>query len=116
MSLLEEAMKDFVIMNKVSAPDGYGGVKTYYAEGATVRGALVWNNAPEMRIAEAMGSTNVYSFTVTKDINLDYHDVIKRVSDGSVFRITNNADEYQTPQNASLNMKQYTAESWSIPT
>ena len=114
MSLLEQAMQDFQIVNKAIVDDGYGGTKDSWTDGAIIKGALVYNGANEMQIAQAMGSTNMYTFTVKREINLDYHTVIRRVSDGLIFRITNNADEYQTPQSATLNMRQYTAEEWRL--
>ena len=114
MSLLEQAMKEFIIVNKSIIDDGYGGTATVYTDGAKIKGALVVNSSPETVIAQAMGSTNMYTFTVSKDIDLDYHTVIKRAEDNAIFRITNNADEYQTPVSATLNMRQYTAEAWSL--
>ena len=113
MSLLEEAFEDFVIINKNMVDDGYGGISTEWTEGATIRGAMVYNNSNEMRIAQALGSTASYTFTVKKDLLLDYHDVLKRVSDGQLFRLTNNSDDYHTPAAASLNMRQYDAEQLS---
>lgn len=110
MSLLEEAFEDFVIVNKSMVDDGYGGVVTEWTEGATIRGAMVYNNSNEQRIAQALGSTADYTFTVKKDLLFDYHDVLKRVSDGQLFRLTNNADDFHTPASASLNMRQYNAE------
>lgn len=114
MSLLEQAFEPFKIVNKSVIDDGLGGIKTVWSEGATINGAIAFNDSPETQIAEALGSTNVYQFIVKKENSFDYHDVVKRVSDGKIFRITNNADENKTPASATLNMRVYTAEEWTL--
>lgn len=114
MSLLDEQMEDFAYINKSVIDDGYGGTATVWTEGAVFKGAITFDSSKEMKIAQALGSTNLYQFIVRKDMNLDYHDVIKRLSDNQIFRITNNADENKTPKSAILNMKVYTAEEWKL--
>lgn len=113
MSLLEEAFENFTLLNKTVVDDGYGGLSTKWTDGPTISGAMVYNSSNEARIAQALGSTASYTLTVKKDILLDYHDVLRRSSDGQLFRITNNADDYHTPASASLNMRQYDAEQLS---
>lgn len=110
MSLLEEAFEEFTVVNKSMVDDGYGGVITEWTDGAVVRGAMVYNGSNEMRIAQALGSTASYTFTVKKDLLFDYHDVLRRSRDGQLFRIMNNSDDYRTPDSAGLNMRQYDAE------
>lgn len=114
MSLLDEAFEKFTIMNKVRTDDGYGGVVTTWTEGATVEGAMVLSNSPEIITAQAMGATNIYVLTVRKDTLFDYHDVIKRQSDNKIFRVTTDSDDLKTPASASLNMRQYNCEAWTL--
>lgn len=110
MSLLDEAFEDFVIVNKAVVDDGYGGTVTEWTDGATVRGAMVYNGSNQMRIAQALGSTSMYTFTCRKNLEFDYHDVLRRVRDGQLFRLTTNSDDNRTPASAGLNMRQYDAE------
>lgn len=114
MSLLSEAYEDFTVLNKAVVDDGYGGVITQYTDGAVIQGAIVLDNSAEQTIAQALGTSQSYTLTVRKDIELDYHTVIRRKSDNAVFRLTSNTDDKKTPQSASLNMRQYTAERWQI--
>ena len=107
-------MKPFTIINKVVVDDGWGGTMDKWVAGATIYGALVINNSPEMQIAQAMGSTNLYTLTVEKNINLDYHMVLERVEDKAIFRITSNSDDNKTPESALLNMRQYSVEEWRL--
>jgi hypothetical protein len=52
--------------------------------------------------------------TVDKGIDLDFHDVFKRVKDGAVFRVTSNVTDSETPSIASFQIGQVTAEKWVL--
>lgn len=114
MSLLENAYEDFTILNKSIVDDGYGGVTTEWTDGATIKGAMVFDNSAQMKTAQAAGYTAAYTLTVKKHINLDFHTVIRRESDGVIFRLVTNSDDKKTPESAGLNMRQYSAEEWKL--
>ena len=115
MSLLDEAMDTYILMNKTKVPDGYGGTITQWTDGIEIQGAIVFNGSAEVQIAQSMGAMGAYTLTVKKNVQLDYHDVLKRKSDNKVFRITSNSDDNKTPDSATLNMRNYNAEEWEIP-
>lgn len=114
MSLLSETMENCIIMDKQTAPDGYGGVVTTWVEGATFEAAIVMDNSIEARIAEQQGVTAIYTVTTSKAINLQYHDVFKRERDSKIFRVTSDGDDKHTPASAGLNMRQVSAEEWKL--
>lgn len=116
MSLLLSAMEECIIFNKSIVDDGYGGYTTQWTEGAHFSGAIVLNNSMEARIAEQQGVTSLYTVTTSKALNLQYHDVFKRVSDSKIFRVTSDGDDKKTPQSATLDMRQVSAEEWRLPT
>lgn len=115
MSLLDKAMESYIILNKSTMPDGYGGTITTWAEGATIQCATQFNNSIEAKKAEAQGVTSVYTLTTRKNVTLQYHDVLRRVRDGKIFRITSDGDDLYTPESASLNMRNVSAEEWELP-
>ncbi len=115
MSLLDEAFEKFTIINKSQQPDGYGGIITVWTDGATFDGAMVLNSGNEVKIAQAMGVTSVYTLTVRKATELDYHTVIRRESDKKIFRLTSDTDDKKTPKSATLDMRQYSAEEFTLP-
>ena len=114
MSLLEEAYEDYTIINKVKESDGYGGYETTWKDGATIKGAMVFNNSLEAKKAEASGVTSVYTLTTKKDVILEYHDVLRRESDKKIFRVTSDGDDKYTPASAGLNMRQVSCEEWTL--
>lgn len=116
MSLLDEAMEECVLLEKTSVPDGYGGREPAYKESAfTFKSAIVFDTSIEARIGEKQGVTSLYTVTTRKDIVLEYHEVFKRLRDGKIFRVTSDGDDKYTPASANLNMRQVTAEEWSLP-
>lgn len=114
MSLLDSAYEDFTVLNKSVIDDGYGGVTTNWTDGAKIKGAIVFDSSAQMKTAQAAGYTSAYTLTVQKHIDLDFHTVIRRESDGIIFRLTSNSDDKKTPESATLNMRQYNAELWKI--
>lgn len=114
MSLLQSAMTDCVMLEKKRTPDGEGGFYTDWTEGAEFLAAITFDTSMEARIAEKQGVTSIYTVTTDKGAKLEYHDVIKRLSDGKIFRITSDGDDKQTPKSASFQFLQVTAEEWVL--
>ena len=114
MSLLEDAMESFNIIDKVKVSDGYGGTIDSWSEGVEIKAAAVVDSSAEMRVAMAEGVKASYTITTNKNVNLQYHDVIKRQRDNKIFRITSDGDDKYAPAAASLNMRQVTAEEWEL--
>ncbi len=115
MSLLSEAMESFVMIDKTTTADGYGGFTAVWTEGAAFQAAATFDTSIEARVAAVQGVTSMYTITTSKAITLDYHDVIKRLSDNKIFRVTSDGTDKKTPASATLNMRQVTAEEWSLP-
>lgn len=114
MSLLSEAFEACVILDKKTESDGLGGVITHYTDGASINAAIVFNSSTEAKIAQAQGVTSVYKIITNKSVLLQYHDVIRRESDGKTFRITSDGSDNKTPKSASLNMREVDAEMYVI--
>lgn len=114
MSLLDEAMEKCVMMDRRTVADGYGSFSTIWVDGAEFKAAIVLDSSMQARVAAVQGVTGLYTVTTAKNINLQYHDVFRRVSDGKIFRVTSDGDDKKTPASASLNMRQVNAEEWRL--
>lgn len=113
--LIDAYLVDCVLLNKITTADGYGGYVTEWQEGAEFKAAITLNTSMEARIAEKQGVTALYTITTTKALNLQYHDVIKRVADGKFFRVTSDGDDNHTPNGiGALDMRQVSAEEWRL--
>ena len=110
MSLLTQAMEDAVMLEKKRIPDGEGGFTTDWVDGVQFKAAISFDSSMEARTAEKQGVTSLYTITTPKNANLQYHDVLRRVRDGKVFRVTSDGDDKITPPSASFQFAQVTAE------
>jgi len=114
MSLLDDAMETCAIMDKTTQPDGYGGYISTYKDGAQFKAAIVFDTSIEARVADKEGVTSLYTVTTSKALTLEYHDIFKRLRDNKVFRVTSDGDDKFTPASATLDMRQVTAEEFSL--
>ena len=115
MSLIESSMEKTYIMDKTTAPDGYGGVKTIWIQGAPIDVAYGFDSSTEARIASQQGTKNRFTLITKKTVLLRFQDVVKRAKDGKTFRITSDGDDNATPELAPLNLRAVEAEEWKIP-
>lgn len=114
MSLLQESMEFCQMVDKTTVKDGYGGIKTVWVLGAELMASIVFDTSMQARIADHQGVTALYTITTNKSVILQYHDVLRRSSDGKIFRVTSDGDDNRTPASAGLNMRQVTAEEWEL--
>lgn len=114
MSLLDDAFETFEIIDKTTTEDGYGGIITSYVAGAKFQAVAVFNNSTEARVAAVQGAYDRYRITTRKAVTLQYHDIVRRLSDGKIFRVTTDGDDVKTPPSAALNMRQVDAEEWEL--
>lgn len=116
MSLIDESMETVCLMEKTRTPDGEGGFLTTWEEGTEFQASITFDSSMQARVADVQGVSSLYTVTTGKNAHLEYHDVIKRMSDGKVFRITSDGDDKQTPTRAIFGQYlQVTAEEWVIP-
>lgn len=115
MSLLDESFEEFSYINAAKVPDGEGGIKITYTEGAAFNAAATLDSSMQAKIAEAQGVTSLYTVTTRRNLNLQYHEIIKRKRDSKIFRITSDGDDKKTPASAGLDMRQVSAEEYDLP-
>ena len=115
MSLLSLATEDFTLLDKTTVPDGEGGFITVWIDGATIQAATRLNDSSVDKIAQAQGVKAAYTIITKKNINLQFHDVLRRERDKKIFRVTSDGDDKRTPSTATLDMRSVSAEEWVIP-
>ena len=115
MSLLDDAFTPCRFINVTKERDGYGGWKKVYTDGDKFDAAITFDNSIQARIAQQSGVTNLYTVTTRKNLTLEFHDIFRRESDGKVFRVTSDGDDKHTPASAALNMRQVSAEEFTLP-
>lgn len=116
MSLLTYAFETCTMLHKTTQDDGYGGEVAAWVDGATFQAAITFDSSMQARVAQSQGVKSLYTVTTKKNKVLEYHEVFRRESDGKIFRVTSDGDDKATPDSATLNMRQVTAEEWEVPT
>jgi hypothetical protein len=112
--LIDAFKHDCVMMVKASTPDGIGGFTHQWREGVSFRAAIVKDTSMEARAAEHQGVTELYTVTISDDLQIGYHDAFKRLADGAIFRVTSNPADSMPPKTASFRFAQVTAERWEL--
>lgn len=117
MSLYENMFESFIFMEKSHVADGEGGFITTWKDGEEFKGVAVLDTTMQARIAEHDGVTSTFTITTHKNIQLEFHDVVKKVADGSIYRVTSNGKEKSSPKVTSeiIDIAQVTAEKWVLP-
>ena len=116
MSLLDEYKEPFAFMDKAHVPDSEGGqVVTWRQSEVTFQAALRFDNSVQAKRAAAEGVQDLYTIVVEKSVNLEVNDVVKRLEDGTTFRITSSGKDHKTPASSGLNMRTVSAKLWAIP-
>jgi len=115
MSLLSESYEPFVFMEKTMVRDSVGSYIVTYVEGAEFPATADFHNSALQKVADALTERVNCTITTSKAVTLEPMDVIKRVSDGQYFRITSDGNNKKTPESASLDMRQSSAELFTLP-
>ena len=113
--MLYDAFEPVVMMEKTRQPDGQGGFVTVWSEGGQFEAAIPPpDSSVQTLIAEKQGVTSFYTITTKKSVVLEYHDVVKRVRDGKIFRVTSDGDDTVTPPISTFQIRQVRAEEWQL--
>lgn len=114
MSLWKKAMEQVIMLEKKRVPDGEGGFTTEWTDSVVFEAAITFDSSMQARTAEKQGVTSLYTVTVPLNCKLEYHDCFKRLSDSKVFRVTSDGDDKITPDSASFQFVQVTAEEYVL--
>lgn len=114
MSLIDEMMEECVIMDRRTTDDGDGGTEDEWVPGARIRAAITNDSSTLAKIAQHDGVTSTYKITTYKNVRLKFPDVVKRLSDGQIFRVTSDGNDVVSPDAVSFNISQVSAERWRL--
>ena len=114
-SLVNAVAEKCTFINRARVDDGYGGYKTTWTDGATFDAAISRDETTSGLTAQAQGVTAIYTVVTDKSLNLQFHEVFRRNSDGKVFRVTTKGDDNATPITSPMKLRSVRAEEWVIP-
>lgn len=112
MSLIDNFRTPCVMRIKTSEPDGEGGFRTTWKDGAVFIPAIVKDKDTDTVIADREQAQCTYSALVDKALDIPYHSVFKRISDGKLFRVVSDQEDTQSPACATFSLKHVQAIEW----
>lgn len=115
MSLMDAFAQECVLLNKVRTDDPYGGYTTEWVEGVKFTAAWEYQSAPEITVAEQQGASRIYNIYVDKSLDLDFHEVFRRLDNRQTYRVTNPGTDRKTPNSSTLNKRLIEVEKWELP-
>lgn len=114
MSLLDQNYTEFELLEFTQTKDGEGG----YIREWTVKSTFFanWYVKSDLQRYAALKAETLgdYVLLTGREITLSFHNVIRRISDGKVFRIVTDSDDRYTPQSATLNLRYQEMEEWKL--
>lgn len=116
LSLVDSMMEDCVLLDRRTASNGMGGYTQQYVDGAAFQAAIVKDSTPIVTVADKPETAEKYTVTTRAAVELQFHDIFRRTSDGKTFRVTNEIQDSAPPPPASavMRFRQVTAERWEV--
>lgn len=115
MNLLESMMEPCVTLTRSIQGDGVIGRVEAYEPDASFMAAIIKDNSVEARLAEKKNAEESFLIVTEKGFGLKYHDVVRRESDGQIFRVTSHQLDSEAPEASTVKIGKVTAERWELP-
>lgn len=106
--MISKSYENFCYIAVSMIADGEGGQISVKNEIEEFKAAVREDQSVETEIAKKSAKNVTYTITTPKNIILKFNDLIRRKSDGKIFRIT--SDSRITPKISGLDLRQVTAE------
>ena len=113
MNMLIDSFTDCTMLDRSTAPDGYGGFISTWKDGAPFQAAINLDDSTAARVAAVQGVTGRYTVITKATVVLKAYDVFRNEADGMILRVIEPAKE--TPKNASMSLRKVRAEEWRLP-
>ena len=107
---MDDFYEPMCVMDWRSKPDGLGSFIWEWEDGAGFRGGVVLNTSTEMRIAQQEGYKSIYTLTTSVKMPFEKGDIVKRLKDDALFKITSDPDDVVTPAISDITGWQVTME------
>ena len=114
MNRIESMMTQCTMIDKRTTSDGVFGIIEQWVDGASFNAAIIKDSSTEAILAEQQGVSEIFTVVVNKNTPLRYHDVFRRESDKTIYRVTSNTLDSEAPDASSVKVAKVTAERWHL--
>ena len=114
MNLLDSMRHACVRLQKTATPDGLGGYRAGWTEGAAFDAVLIKKSAGLESEAQRKALRETFVVLTAPEVGLSHPDVFRRLSDGATFRVTTANGDAATPEEASIRAAKAICERWDL--
>lgn len=114
MNLIDSMMSKCTMLDKTTVSDGVFGFTEQWVDGASFDAAIIKNSSTQAVLAEQQGVSEIFTVVVRKNTPLRFHDVFRRNSDQTYYRVTSNILDSEAPNASSVQISKVTAERWHL--
>lgn len=115
MALEDFLTEELCIMDKISHPDGFGGIVYTWQEGASFYGKAIRKQGDTLLVAQQQGARETYSITTKAQVQLERGSHVKRMTDGATMRIITDPEDGTPPGISDMRFVYVLAERVSLP-
>ena len=119
--LLEKNFESFDILTPAETDDGIGGRSAVFNVSGGFQGVAVIAQTAHaaakdqtVQHANAQSAEPAYTLLTKRAVLLPFHTVIRRTSDGRIFRTLSDPDDAKTPKGSHLDLRMHACEEWSL--
>lgn len=119
--LLDQNFEPFDILTPAGTDDRIGGRSCTFTVSGSFQGIAVITQTAHafakdqtVQHANAQSAEPAYTLLTKRAVLLPFHTVIRRTSDGRIFRITSDADDARTPKGSRLDLRMHACEEWKL--
>ena len=113
--MISNFYEPFEIIEIAKVSDGMGGFKTYEVAKVKFEGAMTLDKTLSKLLAGQEGIENNYILCVSKTLEIELGDIVKKVSSNNYYKVVNYPSDYETPKRSSLNFKQVSLKRYILP-
>lgn len=114
-TIMKDYQENLVMLDRRTVPDGFGGFKIAWTEGAEFTAVMTQPNSGTAEIAQAITESKTYKIVTGTNITLNKDDYFKRIRDGKTFKVLNGNTDRLAPDDSELQMRVTTAEKVELP-
>lgn len=108
--MLTDYFEPFALLERAQSPDGLGGTEAVWRESLTFQGGVTFVPGSETAIAGLRALRTIPVLAHEYDVTLRQDDLIRRLSDGAMFRVAGCSADMKTPACADLRFAQVPVE------
>lgn len=108
--MLQDYMEDFILLEHTRQDDGLGGAIDMYEESMAFQGGITAVAARRTDLAEQRFALASPMLIHEWGVTLALDDIVRRVSDGTCYRVTGRSSDMRTPEAAGFAFAQVPVE------